>query len=224
MNKRALMRHRTTGALCAVAAAALLMTGCGGGGDSSSDDKIAGAEDAGKNEKDASPSRSKPAEEKDGAPTFDLPSDAEVVIDEDATGDKTKDEVLRDHGYALMAMQESYAHGEPTRNFWRYWMGHASDYGVDGFAEYKKDGRTITGTDRFYDREVQLNGNNATVTYCEDQTKAFDKDIKTGKVHRTDADPSDFRSYKTLLLKIDGHWRVSVIEGAKGDKACQRAA
>ncbi|MGP3922626.1 hypothetical protein [Streptomyces sp. 8N616] len=197
----------------------LLTTACGSDGGGKANDEIAGAQ---KEEKESA----SPSPEEKGAPKFDLPSDVKVVVDADKTGDKAKDEVLRDHGYALMAMQEAYAEAEVTDNFDRYWQGEAADKFRAVFDEYKKSGTTITGTDRFYGRAVlSQEGKKALVTFCEDQSKAFDKDVKSGKVDRDEPSLDSFIEIRTVLEKGSaGAWQITEYLGQRGSKSCQKDA
>ncbi|MGP3951643.1 hypothetical protein [Streptomyces sp. 7N604] len=198
----------------------LLTTACGsddGGG--KANDEIAGAQ---KEEKESA----SPSPEEKGAPKFDLPSDVKVVVDADKTGDKAKDEVLRDHGYALMGMVESFAKGEATDNFNRYWADGVHAKYVANFKIYKDDGATVTGTDRYYGREVKsVEGNSALVTFCEDQSQIFDKIVKTGKVEKTKPSLKSFVELRAQLKKSStGEWQVIDEQRLEGSRSCQQDA
>ncbi|WP_419995966.1 hypothetical protein [Streptomyces boninensis] len=212
------MMGRIATTAAATAAAALLLAGCGGGGDDGkASDEIKGT--------DKSPSPSKSASAEAGAPKFDLPSDVKVEVSDDVTGDKTKDAILRDHGFALMAMQESLAKAEATENFKQYWSSQANAKLNQSFKEYKKAGDTITGVDRFYARKVtSVKGNRAAVAYCEDQSKAFDKHVSTGKVYRNAPSLKGFIEVLTTMEKAGGQWKVVEYVGREGSKECQQLA
>ncbi len=212
-------RRAGTAAGAAAAAAALLLTGCGDDGDPSSGGRIEGAKTDGP-ERSAEPSASGP-----GAPEFDLPQDVEVEIAEDTTGDAKKDEILRDHGYALMAQQEAYAATEATPNFAAYWDGEAAATFEADFAVYRKDGVTITGLDVFYFREVtSLKDGRAVVAYCEDQSKAYLKDAETGKVDRTPATLDSFIDARATMEKGADGWKVVDYQATRGSKECRDEA
>jgi hypothetical protein len=214
------MRKPLLLSLTAAATLALTLTACGGSGGSGSGDKISGANSS--TSASASPSPSPSA----GAPTFDLPSDVKVVIDEDKTGDKAKDAILRDHAYALMAMQESYAKGSDTANFKRFWNGYAGAAYAEAFADSKKKGLTISGADRFYNRVVQSkDSKSAVVTFCEDQSKAFDKEVKSGKVFRNAPSLDSFIRYRmTMEMDGAGDWQVATSTPQERSTVCQGAA
>ncbi|MEU6079248.1 hypothetical protein [Streptomyces sp. NPDC047108] len=216
------MKIRFAGAAVVATAGILLLSGCGSDDDggSKAGDKIAGAD-----KKDKEPPASPSAAEK-GAPKFDLPSDVKVVIDADKTGDKAKDEVLKDHGYALMGMVESFAKGKTTDNFNRYWAEQAHAKYVANFKIYKDDGATVTGTDRYYGREVKsVEGNSALVTFCEDQSKVFDKIVKTDKVEKTKPSLKSFVELRAQLKKsVTGEWQVIDEQRLERSRSCQQDA
>ncbi|MEV6313648.1 hypothetical protein [Streptomyces sp. NPDC051776] len=217
------MRIRFAGAAAVATAGILLLTACGsddGGGGSK-----AGDENAGAGKKDEQRSTS-PSPAKKAAPKFNLPPDVKVVIDDDKTGDKAKDEVLKDHGYALMAMEESFAKAKATNNFNRYWAEEAHAEYAANFKLYERDGATITGTDRFYGREVKsVEGGKALVTFCEDQRRTFDKIVKTGKVEKTKPSLKSFFELRAQLKKSGtGAWTVIDEQRLEGSKSCQNDA
>ncbi|WDV31794.1 hypothetical protein OIM90_12205 [Streptomyces sp. AD16] len=63
------------------------------------------------------------------------------------------------------------------------------------------------------------------VTFCQDETKASGKDVKTGKeIDGSADDPKDLHYSITVLMreseKIDGYWRAVSIEGEQGAAEC----
>ncbi|MFE5035544.1 hypothetical protein [Streptomyces sp. NPDC056683] len=218
------VKRRTMPVAAALAAtAALLLTACGGGDDSSKDktDKIAGADGSGGS---ASPSPSASTEK--NAPSFDFPSDITVAVDRESTGDAAKDTALRDLAYAAEARLEAFAKGNgQTANLNRYFAGYARTYWINRVAELKKEGLTVTGHYRYFAFEVTdiANGKAAAVRYCEDQSKAYGKVIKTQKVQVTKPSDKDF-ILNTLQVAKDsaGDWQVTRQSWKKGDASCVR--
>jgi hypothetical protein len=206
------------------ASAALLLTACGsGGGDSATSDKINGA-DTGKS---SSPSPTDAASSEKNAPDFALPSDIKVTVERQSTGDATKDAILRDVAYSTQANIEAFALGKgQSANMNRYFAGSALTYWAQQVADFKKDGLTVTGAYRYYNFEVTdvADGKTAAARYCEDQSKAFNKEIKTQKVERTKATEKSFVLY-TLQAQKDsaGDWQVTQQSWKKGDASCVRA-
>ncbi|MFF4112001.1 hypothetical protein ACFY0P_00750 [Streptomyces sp. NPDC001714] len=216
------MKRRTLPVAAALAAtAALLLTACGGGDDSSKDNnKIAGAG----TEESASPSPSASASADKNAPSFDFPSDIKVTVDRESTGDTTKDSILRDVAYSTQANIEAFAKGVgQTPNMNRYFAAAALTYWAKRVETVKKDGLTVTGDYRYYNFQVTdvVDGKAAAARYCEDQSKAFGKEIKSGKVLRTKASDKSFVLY-TLQAQKDaaGDWQVTQQNWKKGAASC----
>ncbi|GAA2628200.1 hypothetical protein [Streptomyces axinellae] len=227
MSKRATHAVRTA-ATAASLAATLLLSGCGAEGDGSSG-KIEGA-DSGK--KTSSPSVS--ADKNGGtgengdkggpvAPEFDFPQGVKADIADEHTGDKEKDAVLRDHGYALRAVVLSVAKADadlPVDS--RFLWGDANDALRYHVSKFKKDGKVGTGVYRYYDRKAEVRDNDsAVVTYCESERDAFAKVVKTGKVLRTEPSPDDFSRYHARMEKKNGEWKTMSLT-AKTDPTCER--
>ncbi|MEW2387263.1 hypothetical protein AB0933_02755 [Streptomyces venezuelae] len=214
------MNRRTMPATAALAAAvALVLTGCSS--DSEPDDKIKGAEqgeDASSPSVKATPTA--PAKVAD----FGLPDDIDVQIESDATGDKTKDQILKEQAEGLMARQRLYVDLDTeSRYLTRYYAGEAREFYVADIKKAKSEGRTITGTYRYYDRKVTKNTDDfAIVTYCEDRSKAYAKDIKSGKAQKTKPSPEDFILNTATLRKTEhGTWLVQSFRGEGGATQCQ---
>ncbi|MEU2778374.1 hypothetical protein ABZ646_37220 [Streptomyces sp. NPDC007162] len=220
------MTRRTLPVAAALAAtAALLLTACGGGDDSSKDnDKITGAGTGGSDS--PSPSTSVSASADKNAPTFAFPSDIKVTVDRQSTGDATKDAILRDVAYSTQANIEAFAKGVgQTTNMNRYFAAAALTYWANRVETVKKDGLTVTGDYRYYNFEVTdvANGKSAAARYCEDQSRAYGKEIKSGKVLRTKTSSKSFVLY-TLQAQKDaaGDWQVTQQNWKKGDASCVR--
>ncbi|MEW2405786.1 hypothetical protein [Streptomyces griseoviridis] len=197
------------------------VTGCssdsGNGGDN---DKIEGAGGGGTS---ASASPSASASGGKDAPVFDLPSDITVTSDLKPTGDAVKDAVLRDLSYAAQARVEAFGKGQgQTANMSRYFAANALVYWAKRAEEFKKDGLTVTGSYRYYGFEVtDTASGKAAARYCEDQSKAFNKVIKTQKAQRTQPSDKDFVLYTVQTAKDSaGDWQVTQQSWKKGDATC----
>ncbi|MFF1809808.1 hypothetical protein ACFVXW_11735 [Streptomyces sp. NPDC058251] len=211
---------RRTAAACLFAAVTFSVAGCSS--DSSKDpanDKIAGADSGAPSTN--SPTASASAEK--NAPTFDFPSDITVKVDRKPTGDATKDAILRDAAYSTQANIEAFAKGEgQTPNMNRYFAADARTYWIQRVAALKKDGLTLTGEYRYFNFEVtDVAKGTAAARYCEDQSKAYGKEIKTNKVQRTKPSDKDFVLYTFQTVKDSaGDWQVTQQSWKKGDASC----
>jgi hypothetical protein len=212
------MRGSTTLAVTAfAAAAALLLTACGNSDVSSG--TIKGAQMG------TSPSASPSASAGPAATAhFDIPSDIKTIIDADSTGDKNKDAVLQAQANAQLAFLQAAAHMDPqSLALSVYYAGNAKSFYMQQITQAKSQRRSITGTYRYYNRQVKSYSNGASVvTYCEDQTKAFAKDARTGVVYRTNPNPSDYRFYTVVLLKNEfGQWQINTLNAQVGAGQCR---
>ncbi|WP_055703113.1 MULTISPECIES: hypothetical protein [Streptomyces] len=204
------------------ASAALLLTSCGSGDDSAKDnDKIAGAEQG--EEKSSTPSE--PAQAVADRPKIELPSDLTYTFEWAKTGDKKKDAVLADTEQYLKAVDLAIAEQDPAHKAYRFYSegdaAAASQKFVQEYVDYKD---RITGTKRYFNARVDMSGGRtAGLVYCEDQRKAHNKSLKTGKTAEAPA-PSkdDFVLYSSRLRVNDkGVWVTETTTTDRGNATCQ---
>ncbi|MFD3586465.1 hypothetical protein [Streptomyces sp. NPDC058683] len=202
--------------------AALLLAGCGGGGgvgsDSKSHDKGADAVAS------ASVSSSASASSSSGRPQVTLPSDVTDRYVGWKTGDAAKDAVLTDTAARIDATNDAILRGDtgaPGLSF--YYRDKALSGAVAWIREYLDANLSFTGTTRYYAPKVTLpsGGTTATVLYCSDESKGFNRNRKTGKVDRTPSDQSPYVLYNTRLVKSgSGVWQTAALTSHRSDKAC----
>lgn len=201
-------------------AAALLLSACGGSG-SGSDDPIAGA-DAG-DKPSASPSDSAPA----GAerPTITLPKDMKNVFEAGETGDSVKDAILHDSEGRINSLDEAIdARSLERPSFGFYSTGEAARSAAVWVQGFLDDGISWAGTVRYYDHEIALQGGSkATLSYCADESKAYNKDLKTGKTSGEVADPVDSLVFYTTQLQKSpkGVWQTVDVHSKRGASQCK---
>ncbi|MBT2451323.1 hypothetical protein J7F03_30490 [Streptomyces sp. ISL-43] len=207
-------------AVAATAAATLLLTACGGG-DSKADDKIPGTESSAP--APASPSPSPSPSEAAGRPKITLPPDVKNVFEGWTTGDPVKDAILTDVSAQMNATDEAITSdaAEPAGVIF-YNKGDALIGAGKWIADFKTKGLTITGTTHYYNPKIQLfDDKSAGVGFCTDESKAFTKDRKTGKVNE---DTASGNSYVTYSLRVDknaqGVWQTTKLASQRGDKTC----
>lgn len=206
-------------ALATATALALALTACGS--DSKPSDKISGVPTTAPTTAPATPPAS--ATEA-GAPTFKLPADVKVTIEGFESSDAAKKAVLRDSSYAMTSWVEAKASGDgKSVNLKRYFTGLQGAELGDTVIKYGKTGMTVTGTYRYYKPTVQINTNGtASVLLCEDQSKAFSKNRKTGKAEATTPSLADFSRWNMVLSKdVAGDWQVLNYTYTEGVKECR---
>lgn len=213
----------TVGGTAAALALTLSLAACGGSHDGSSD-KIKGAA-PGKASPSTSPSPSASTSESPGAPTFDFPKDVKVTINSPTTGNKTKDAILRDLGYADKAINLAFVKQDPNLPvFTDYVIGDAAAGWRSSVNNFKKKGETISGEIIYDSYEVKkVNGSLASVFYCENQRHAFPKKVASGKVIHTEPSAKDFIGHAATMQRgTDGTWRLLRQFNDEGAARCQR--
>ncbi|MFD4261267.1 hypothetical protein ACFWR9_27480 [Streptomyces sp. NPDC058534] len=208
-------------ALTLTAAAALTLSACGGD-DSSSDekDKIAGADTG--SEPSTSPSESAPAEA--DRPKIELPTDVTYKFEWDKTGDPVKDAVLHDAEQRIRAVDMAIAEQDPLHEAYRFYSEGEAAAGsqkyIQDFIDHKA--RT-TGMTRYYGESVNVKGDGtASLVYCEDQSKAFNKFLKTGKTDVTSVTKDSYVLYAGTLRKNGkGVWVTERLVSERGSSKCQ---
>ncbi|MFH8485399.1 hypothetical protein [Streptomyces longisporoflavus] len=217
------MNRRPTllAATALTAAAVLSLSACGGGDDAAKEnDKIAGA---GTGDKRQSPT---PTASDDGIerPEIKLPKDVRNVFEGGETGDAKKDAILADNERRITSIDEAItvdAEKHPALAF--YSSGDALLSAAEYVQGFYKDGRSFVGTTRYFDRQVTfLDSGAVAVTYCVDETKAYPKDRKTGKVDRSiPASNDDYAFYNTRVKKnAKGIWQTESVTSTPGAKQC----
>ncbi|MFD6548154.1 hypothetical protein [Streptomyces sp. NPDC058398] len=203
------------------ASAVLVLTACGGGGDKpKANDKIAGADTGDK----ASATPSASATQSTGRPKIELPADLHYTFEWRKTGNKDKDAVLADGELFIKATDQAIANQDPLDPAYRFYsaeeLAAATQKYVQRFVDHKA--RT-TGTYRFYSETATLLGDgSAALTYCEDQGKAYNKFVKTGKVDKTPVTKNSYIFYNTSLKRnADGVWVTQDMLSERGSGKCQ---
>ncbi|MFF0725855.1 hypothetical protein [Streptomyces sp. NPDC004134] len=206
----------------ALVAAITLLTACGSSDDKP--DRITGAKETGtESEESSSASPSPAADGGADAPEFDFPDDVEVEVESEPTGDAAEDAILRDHGYAVQSIRLGYAKQDPRLDLLEQYLGGDALLGWRaGIDEFVQDGKTVSGTVRYYDREVtSQKGDVASVVYCEDQTHSYAKIADSGKVLKTEPSADDFiRHVSTMRKTADGLWQMVHESDEQGAAQC----
>ncbi len=213
--------HSAAVTAAAAAALSLLLTACGGDddGDPSSDDKIQGA---GQTEESPSPSASE--EEAAGRPEIKLPEDLTYEFEWSKTGDTDKDAVLRDTEERIKSLDMAIAEQDPEHPAYRfYYYGEAAAEAEETIQRFVDHKARTTGTARYYAEQLSLEGDGtANLIYCEDQSKAFNKFLDTGKVDTTPVTTDSYVVYNTKLRKGEGGvWVTEQLISERGAAQCQ---
>ncbi|MGX1560250.1 hypothetical protein [Streptomyces sp. NPDC055506] len=211
MARRAL---NTTAATLA-ATAALLLTACGGGGDSS--DGIKGA-DKGSGSPSASASSGSGSTDVD-RPDVSLPNDLDLVFDFEKPSDQGDAAALDDAANYIRALNHGITKQDPEDPAFQFYSsGQAAQYANSQIKEYVDGGWTLTGKDRYYQAEVDPVDESekvktVNVSFCEDQSKVYGKEVKSEKIHRTKESLDSYQKFSILMASVQGSpvWRAQQV-------------
>ncbi|MFG2790552.1 hypothetical protein [Streptomyces sp. NPDC048419] len=216
------MKRRITPTAAVLATtAALLLTACGSGDDKSSDsDKIAAADTG-------TPTSSSPSTSASGTPDrpkIELPSDLSYTFNWPSTGNAAKDAVLADSEQSIKAVDLAIANQDPlNKAYLFYYQGEAAAQTQQFIEAYVKAKARTTGSYRYYDAAVDVRGaDNASLVYCEDQSKAYDLYLKTKKVDKTQATKNSYVLYSTQMHRnAQGVWVIAKLLSQRGSSKCR---
>ncbi|ANB07885.1 hypothetical protein SAM40697_3927 [Streptomyces ambofaciens] len=214
-------RPTTTAAAALTAAVALLLSGCGSDTEDSGKDKIAGADTGASASATPSASASEDGIER---PEVSLPEGDNLVFAPESTGDAKADAVLKDNAEYLRSVDEAIGKQDPKSKAVAFYSKDAAYLGsVEWITGFVKDGVTVTGTVRYFDRKVRFSKDgSAGLTYCADESKGYTKDVKTGKINVTDASKNSYVLYNDRLRKNDkGVWQTTKSTSERGSEVCQ---
>ncbi|MFE1946257.1 hypothetical protein [Streptomyces massasporeus] len=204
-----------------VATAALLLTACGSGdGNSKSNDKIEGA-DAGDTATSTSPSAgaSGPADR----PKITFPEGVENKFEGWKTGDPAENAVLSDVTQTVNAVDDAILRGDTNSATLAYYrQGKALVSAQKWVRAWLDEDLTWTGSTRYFNPKVKVaDSDTAAVVYCADESKAYNKNRKTGTVDKSPSDESPYVTYSTQLKKNSkGVWQTTEVLSKRGDKTC----
>ncbi|MFF5159862.1 hypothetical protein ACFY3N_27180 [Streptomyces sp. NPDC000348] len=213
------MKRRTLPvAVAFTAAATLMLTACGGGNDESGDsDKIAGADQGTeKPSKSAEPSGA-PAQDKPDGVDVSLPADINLVFDWEKPKNENEAAAMDDAANFFRAIYRGVdKRTTEDASVAAYATGDGLKYAETQINAWIEGGWTATGTLRHYDAATRstANGKSVEVAFCADAGKFYGKEIKTGKVLKTEPSIKDFDHYKIIMVKYptgESLWQASKV-------------
>ncbi|MFJ2773597.1 hypothetical protein [Streptomyces sp. NPDC087300] len=217
-------------AVSLTAAAALLLTACGGGdGDEGSGkDKIAGAEN-GNAEKSPSPSDKASKGADVDRPEMKFPSDVELVFDKAAVSDPDQTAALNDAQNYARAIEHGIVKQDADDAAYKFYSEYGSPaqtYAKDQVKKHIEAGYTVTGERRYTKTKVQTVDKKKTiaVTFCTNDNKLFGKEVKSGKVLRTEPSIKDYSFWQISMAaskNTKGLWRADLVKVESEAQQCQ---
>lgn len=209
-------RALTTTAAALITTAALLLTACGGEADSSSDD-IKGA-DTGSS---SSPSTSAPSGSSGTErPEITLPSDFQLTFEDWQSANPDEQAVLNDGREQLRAGYAAITANDPDSEALVFYHTEGGlSQAQRWIRTYTDKNLTVMGKLPVFDSEVTLGDNKkaAVLAYCTDESKAYSKDRKTGKVEGNPAGTDPEVHYSISLAKnTAGVWQTVSARSERG--------
>ncbi|QCB23970.1 hypothetical protein [Streptomyces sp. SS52] len=223
------MQRRSLPVTAALAtAAALLLTACGSGDEKSSDnDKIAGADQGTETPSKTPEPSGAPAETKPDGVDVSLPKDMNLVFDWEKPKDENEAAAMDDAANYVRAIYRGVdKRTTEDAALAAYATGDGLHYAETQINEWIKGGWTGTGTRRHYDATTRSapNGKSVEVAFCADTGKFYGKEIKTGKVLKSEPSLKDFNYYKVIMTKYPtskGLWQASQVFVETEAEKCQ---
>ncbi|WP_089099574.1 hypothetical protein [Streptomyces hyaluromycini] len=214
------MKRRTLPVAAALAAtAALLLTACGGGDDNSkSNEKIAGAGTGGA-KTSASPSASDAAAGID-RPAMTFPSDFEMAFDITKPSDAKEAAALGDAENFVRAINYGIIRQDPEDAAYKFYStagDTAQTYAKKQIKQYVDGSWTVTGVQRYSQGKVDLaaDGKRASVSFCDDDSKFYGKEVKSKKILKTSPSDKDYYYFEIVMTasqEVRGLWTAEDIE------------
>ncbi|RZU16937.1 hypothetical protein [Streptomyces sp. BK239] len=152
-----------------------------------------------------------------------LPNDVTEAFESWKVGDATKDAILMDAGRAQTAVTYSVTKGDPESAALKFYQTGAALAGSqDWVKEIVDAGFTYHGAVRYYAPNIAVfDAKSAGVSYCADESKAFNKNRKTNKVDEVAATNDSYVLYSTRLEKnSNGVWQTTKLESERGNQKC----
>ncbi|MGA5439003.1 hypothetical protein ACPCKW_05610 [Streptomyces griseoincarnatus] len=210
------MNRRTAFLTTLAVTTALILTACG------SEEPDAPAKGSGKETLSTAPVSSAPAS--DGRPAVELPSDLSYTFDWPKTGDKERDAVLADSEQSIKAVDQAIVNQNALDKAYLYYYEGEAAAQTEQFIQAYVDAKArVTGMYRYYNPAVQVrDGGEASLVYCEDQSKAFDMYLKDRQVNKTPVTENSYVLYTTQLRKNDkGVWVITKLLSERGHDQCR---
>ncbi|MGW1713043.1 hypothetical protein [Streptomyces sp. NPDC002156] len=213
-------------AAASAATAALLLTACGGSDGASTskdDDKVAEADTGSKVSASPTAPASAAAASAD-RPKIELPSDLTYTFEWPKTGDTDKDAVLSDSEQSIKAVDLAIVNQNALDKAYLYYYEGEAAVGTEKFVQKYVDAKaSITGAYRFYSPDIAVDAaGTASLSYCEDQGKAYVKYLETGTVKKTEVSAKSYVSYHTSLRRSsEDVWVIEKMVSQVGSAECQ---
>ncbi|MFJ2818778.1 hypothetical protein [Streptomyces sp. NPDC087294] len=220
------MKRRTSPIAVALATAtALALTACGG---KTQQDRAASASPNSAGSSPTSPSASTGADSID-RPKMTFPSDFRMVFDRIEPSDATKAAALGDAENFIRGINYGIAQQNAESAAYKFYSAPGSKaqaYAKDQIQQAVDGSWTITGTQRYTRAKVTLadGRTRASVSFCDDDSKYYGRDIKTRKVLTTQPSDTDYYFFEIVMTAskdVKGLWLAEDLEVQRKATQCR---
>ncbi|EFL34123.1 conserved hypothetical protein [Streptomyces viridochromogenes DSM 40736] len=158
-----------------------------------------------------------------------MPNDLDLVFDFEKPSDQDSAAALDDAANYIRALSHGITKQDPEDPAFQFYSsGQASQYAHSQIKEYVDGGWTLTGKDRYYRAETSKGDESekvktVSVTFCEDQSRVYGKEVKTQKIHRTKESLASYQKFTLLMASVKGEpvWRAQQVTVEGKAEACR---
>ncbi|MFZ4136864.1 hypothetical protein [Streptomyces koyangensis] len=219
------MNRRTLPALTALATATvLLLTACGGES-AKPDEKIPGA---GESSAKASASPSEGAAEEIDRPEIKFPKDFRMTWESAEPAGADEKAALKDAQNYMEAINHAVVQQDPEDSVYKFYvvpLSQAQEYAKKTAKAIVDGGWTVTGV--MHQSQINVkktqNGKLVNVSFCQDESAAYAKEVRTGKVLKTEASEKSHYAYSVIMQEsssTDGLWQAKAVTATRGAAQC----
>jgi len=210
----------------AVGVATLLLSAAAcGGSDDEGDDPIPGVDEGSEDPQGFQSPEEEASVQGGGGQSeseIELPEDVALVFDWEAPEDPDEAAALAGAADYMRSIAKGVVEQDPDDPMYQgLSSGQARDYARDQIQQWVDGGWTKTGTDRYYDAEIDQAGEVIGVEFCRDNSEMHGKEVESGEiVPEEETGEFAFLSHYSMTMAeapgAEGFWQATAIE-VEGD-------
>ncbi len=158
-----------------------------------------------------------------------FPSDFKMVFDRTKPSEAKEAAALNDAENFVRAINHGIVQQDAEDAAYKFYSeprGTAQAYAKKQIQQYIDGGWTVTGTQRYTRAKVAIasGGDRASVSFCDDDSKFYGREIKSKKVLRTKPSNKDYYFFEIVMTTsrdAKGLWTAEAIEVQKEATQCK---